>query len=270
MKKTLDLLIPTLWKFRQNIATEFKISSLKTSLSESQVEKKPTKLPEIQISTTPSKVEETTPEPIIEIKQIIDTITPPKTINISPESITTWQELEQAIKSCDKCQLWNGRTNVVIDKGNRNAKWMFIGEAPNAQEKKQGLPFVGEIGDLLNKMIIAMNLKISEDVYITNLIKCCTPEYHNPKDNEIQQCYPYLKQQIELVKPDIIVTLGKFSSQTLLNSDLAINKLRNQVHEYNGIPLIATFHPSYLLRAPENKKLAWDDLQLAMQTLAKQ
>lgn len=269
MKKTLDLLIPTLWKFKQNIATEFKINSLKTSLSEIQIEKKPTKLPEIQISTTPSKVEETTPEPIIEIKQIIDIISSPKTINTSPESITTWQELEQAIKSCDKCQLCNGRTHVVIDKGNRNAKWMFIGEAPDENEDRDGLPFVGDAGKLLDKMITAMNLDIAQDVYIANIIKCRPPKNRNPEENEIQQCYPYLKQQIALVKPDIIVTLGKFSSQTLLNSDLAINKLRNQVHEYNGIPLIATFHPSYLLRAPENKKLAWDDLQLAMQTIAK-
>lgn len=270
MKKTLDLLIPTLWKFKQNIATEFKISSLKTSLSESHVEKKPTKLPEIQISTTPSKVEETTPEPIIEIKQIIDTISPPKTINTTHEPITTWQELEQAIKSCDKCQLCNGRTHVVIDKCNRNAKWMFIGEAPDENEDRDGLPFVGEIGELLNKMIAAMNLDVAQDVYITNIIKCRPPKNRNPEESEIQQCYLYLKQQIELMKPDIIVTLGKFSSQTLLNSNIAISKLRNQVHEYNGIPLIATFHPSYLLRAPENKKLAWDDLQLAMQTLAKQ
>lgn len=175
-----------------------------------------------------------------------------------------WVSLVKDIEDCTKCSLCSGRRNVVIERGSRHAKWMFIGEAPGENEDIQGRPFVGTSGDLLNKMIAAMNLDAVNDVYICNVVKCRPPHNRNPEKDEILLCNNYLMSQIALVKPKIIVTLGRFASQTLLQKDIAVNKLRRQVHRFNNIPLIVTFHPSYLLRNPEAKKDAWVDLQLAM------
>ena len=187
----------------------------------------------------------------------------------SKSLIQNWDTLVSEINNCAKCELCHGRQNVVIERGNRTAKWMLIGEGPGEQEDIQGKPFVGASGQLLQKMLGAMNLNPETDVYICNVVKCRPPSNRNPEPGEIETCKNYLFSQIALVKPQIIITLGRFAAQTLLNTTKATGKLRGEVHNYQNIPLIVTYHPSYLLRNPAAKKDAWADLQLAMKTFIK-
>ncbi len=186
--------------------------------------------------------------------------------NISEVNFNNWDTLTDQIINCTKCNLCYGRKNVVIERGNRNSSWLFVGEGPGEHEDLQGRPFVGPSGQLLDKMISAMKLNPQDDVYICNVVKCRPPFNRNPEPSEIDSCKHYLLNQIELVKPKIIITLGRFASQTLLNTELAIGKLRNKVHYFKDTPLIITYHPSYLLRNADAKKDAWADLQLAMKT----
>lgn len=179
--------------------------------------------------------------------------------------IDNWDTLVESITNCTKCELCHARKNVVIERGSRVAKWMFVGEGPGEQEDIQGKPFVGASGQLLQKMITAMQLDPAQDVYICNVVKCRPPSNRNPEAKEIELCKNYLLSQIELVKPQIIVTLGRFAHQTLLNTTVALGRLRLKKHYYQSIPLIVTYHPAYLLRNPSAKKDAWADLQLAMQ-----
>jgi uracil-DNA glycosylase family 4 len=179
--------------------------------------------------------------------------------------IDNWDTLVENISHCTKCGLCKGRKNVVIERGSRTAKWMFVGEGPGEQEDIQGKPFVGASGQLLQKMIAAMGLDPATEVYICNVVKCRPPYNRNPEPNEIEVCRNYLFSQIELVKPQVIITLGRFAHQTLLNTTEAVGRLRLKQHFYKNIPLVVTYHPAYLLRNPSAKKDAWADLQLAMQ-----
>jgi DNA polymerase len=176
-----------------------------------------------------------------------------------------WDSLINDAATCTKCALCNGRTYAVIERGSRSAKWMFVGEFPNDVENAVGIPFVGASGELLDKMIAAMKLDINKDVYICNAIKCMPPANRNPELSEIETCRQHLLSQIAHVKPTIIIALGRFASQALLNTDLAVAKLRGSVKFCNSIPVIVTYPPAYLLRNTEAKKEAWVDLQLAMQ-----
>lgn len=170
------------------------------------------------------------------------------------------------VLSCHMCHLAKTRKHVVFGSGNINAKLMFIGEAPGQEEDIQGLPFVGDAGMLLTKIIEAMGLKRG-DVYICNILKCRPPENRNPLPEEISRCIEYLYKQIDIIKPDIICGLGKFASQILLNTDIPISRLRGKWHELNGIKFMPTFHPAYLLRNPNDKKLVWDDMKKIMEAL---
>ena len=269
MKQTLDLLIPVLWKPRDNQNSIYPKSSLRNSLGSIPIPKEPLIKPTVTlVSPLNLAIAE------IAISKTTQSIDTPK-ISSSPiihefQSISsnTWQLLDQQMQSCDKCQLCNGRTHVVIDKGGRKAKWLFIGDSPNEQDDLQGIPFTGAAGQLLAKMIVAMNLDIEQDVYITNLVKCRPPKNRHPAEPEINQCKEYLLNQIKLLQPQIIITLGSLPAQALLNSTLAISKLRNQVHQFAGIPLIATYHPAYLIRVPSEKRDAWQDLQLALKVFS--
>lgn len=185
------------------------------------------------------------------------------------ELIISWDKLTDLINNCTDCRLCNTRKNLVIERGNRNSQWMFIGEAPGENEDIQGLPFVGSAGQLLDKMLAAMKLDHKQDVYICNTVKCRPPQNRNPEADEIAQCNNYLLSQINLVKPKIIVVLGRIAAHTLLKTTQATSKLRNAVHYIEGnIPVIVTYHPAYLLRNPSAKKDTWEDLQLAMKTFA--
>lgn len=177
-----------------------------------------------------------------------------------------WEELSARAAACTQCRLADTRTQVVFGEGNRRAELMFVGEAPGFDEDREGKPFVGKAGQLLTKIIEAMGLARS-DVYIANCLKCRPPGNRNPLPDEIGRCQPYLKEQIALVRPRVICALGKFAAQTLLETDAPISRLRGRFHDWNGIKLMPTFHPAYLLRNPADKKLVWEDIQQIMAEL---
>ncbi len=177
------------------------------------------------------------------------------------------QELRAAIGDCRRCKLCSGRTHLVFGVGNPNADLMFVGEGPGRDEDLQGEPFVGRAGQLLTDIITkGMGMK-REDVYIANVVKCRPPDNRNPEPDEVAACEPFLKKQIELVRPRIIIGLGKFAVQTLLQSKIPITKVRGNWHSYHGIKLMPTFHPAYLLRNPADKKLVWEDIKKVIREL---
>ena len=173
-----------------------------------------------------------------------------------------WDAIETAVRGCTKCSLHATRTQTVFGVGNRQAQWMFVGEAPGADEDRQGEPFVGRAGQLLNAMIAALGLK-REEVFICNVLKCRPPNNRDPQADEVEHCEPYLIRQIELIQPKLIVALGRHAAHSLLKTDLALARLRNQRLSYQNIPLVVTYHPAYLLRTPSDKRKAWDDLRRA-------
>ncbi|NJO14706.1 MAG: uracil-DNA glycosylase [Thioploca sp.] len=179
-----------------------------------------------------------------------------------------WETLQQQVRACTACQLHQTRTQTVLGVGNRQADWMFIGEAPGVDEDAQGEPFVGRAGQLLNAMLYAIELR-REEVYIANIIKCRPPNNRNPTHEESTRCNPFLQQQIALIKPKLIIALGRVAAQQLLATTEPIGQLRGRRFEYTylGIPLIATYHPAYLLRRPTEKRRAWQDLQLITQQM---
>jgi uracil-DNA glycosylase family 4 len=171
---------------------------------------------------------------------------------------------------CTRCKLHTlGRTQIVFGVGNPAAELMFVGEAPGADEDIQGIPFVGRAGQLLTKMIEAIGFT-RDDVYIANVLKCRPPGNRNPEPDEIGQCEPFLFRQLESVQPSVVIALGAFAARTLLKTDAPISRLRGRVHEYRGVKLIPTFHPSFLLRSPGYKREAWDDLKLALSELGRE
>lgn len=174
--------------------------------------------------------------------------------------------IRSEVEACHKCALSDTRTNTVFGVGDPNARLMFIGEAPGADEDRKGEPFVGRAGQLLTSMIEAMGLK-REDVYIANILKCRPPGNRDPLPAEVELCEPYLVRQIEVIKPEVICGLGRVAVQTLLKTKTPISRLRGEFHSYHGTPLLATFHPAYLLRNPAAKKDAWNDLQMVMKKL---
>jgi len=177
------------------------------------------------------------------------------------------EALRAAIGDCRRCKLWPGRTHLVFGVGNPKARLMFVGEGPGRDEDLQGEPFVGRAGQLLTDIITkGMGLK-REDVYIANVIKCRPPDNRNPEPDEVESCEPFLKKQIDLVRPEIIVALGKFAVQTLLRSKVPITRLRGNWHTYHGIKLMPTFHPAYLLRNPGDKKFVWEDIKKVIHEL---
>jgi uracil-DNA glycosylase family 4 len=177
--------------------------------------------------------------------------------------------LRDEIGDCTRCALHTlGRRQVVFGAGNADADLMFVGEAPGADEDVKGEPFVGRAGQLLTKIIEAINIK-REDVYIANVIKCRPPGNRNPEPAEVETCRPFLLRQIETVKPRVIVALGTFAAQSLLATDAPISRLRGRVHDYrDGIRIVPTFHPAYLLRSPDKKREVWEDMKLVRAILA--
>ncbi len=175
-------------------------------------------------------------------------------------------ELERVVTVCEKCRLAKSRTQVVYGVGNPNADLMFIGEAPGRDEDIQGEPFVGRAGQLLTDIIKAMKLT-RDDVYIANVIKCRPPENRNPEQDELDSCRPYIRRQVEIIQPRVIVTLGRFGLQSLLEKGYAISTVRGQWLDYSGIKVMPTYHPAYLLRNPAAKKDVWADMKKVMAAL---
>ncbi|MCC6474167.1 MAG: uracil-DNA glycosylase [Burkholderiales bacterium] len=179
-----------------------------------------------------------------------------------------WEELKASAAACSACGLCKGRTQAVFGVGDEAAPWMVVGEAPGAEEDARGEPFVGQAGRLLDAMLAAIGLARGRGVYIGNVIKCRPPGNRNPEPQEVARCAPYLARQIELVRPRVILALGRFAAQALLSSDATIASLRGRVLRYRGIPTIVSYHPAYLLRNLPDKSKAWEDLCLARRTLA--
>jgi uracil-DNA glycosylase len=205
-----------------------------------------------------------------------DTAPPPpaERSRVSGVSEMDWPALREAVASCRACKLCEGRTNTVFGVGNQRAEWMLVGEAPGEQEDLKGEPFVGKAGQLLDNMLRALGLTRGEgdaahQVFIANTLKCRPPRNRNPEPEELAQCEPFLIRQIELVRPKIILAMGRFAVQSLLKSGEPIGRLRGRVHQYQGVPLVVTYHPAYLLRNPQDKARSWEDLCLAASIAAK-
>jgi uracil-DNA glycosylase family 4 len=181
-----------------------------------------------------------------------------------------WPELRARVAACTRCTLCSTRTQTVFGVGNPAADWLIVGEAPGAEEDRQGEPFVGRAGQLLNSMLRAIGLA-REQVYIANVLKCRPPGNRDPSASEAAECLPFLEQQIALLKPKIMLAVGRIASQNLLRTDLTLGRLRQQVHRFglSQVPLVVTYHPAYLLRTPTDKRKAWEDLKFAREVCAR-
>jgi uracil-DNA glycosylase len=186
----------------------------------------------------------------------------------SEPELRSWIPLKAEVSGCTQCSLHKTRTQTVFGVGDEKAEWMLIGEAPGAEEDRLGDPFVGQAGKLLDNMLASIGLARDRNVYIANVLKCRPPGNRNPAPDEVQKCSPYLLRQIELIGPKLIVAMGRFAAQTLLETSASISSLRGRVHRYAGVPLIVTYHPAYLLRTLEDKAKAWEDLLFAKKTMA--
>ena len=187
---------------------------------------------------------------------------------VQPDSAADldWDELRDAVAACQRCDLHATRTQTVFGVGNREARWMFIGEAPGAEEDRQGEPFVGRAGQLLTSMIHALGMR-REDVFIANVLKCRPPDNRDPKPGEAASCRRYLERQVALVNPTLVIAVGRIAAQNLLATETPIAKLRGKVHSFGAQawPLVVTYHPAYLLRSPSEKRKSWQDLLHARQ-----
>ena len=178
-----------------------------------------------------------------------------------------WREFASDVSACTACALCRTRNKAVPGVGDVRAQWLFVGEAPGAEEDAKGEPFVGQAGRLLDNMLAALGMKRGENVYIANVLKCRPPGNRTPEPLEVESCRPYLDRQIELIRPALIIALGKSAATTLLNVDATIASLRGRLHRYRGVPLLVTYHPAYLLRNLPDKAKAWEDLCLARATM---
>jgi uracil-DNA glycosylase len=182
-------------------------------------------------------------------------------------AVMDWAALKVAVSECTACRLHSGRTQAVFGVGDEAADWLFIGEGPGAEEDARGEPFVGQAGRLLDNMLAAIALKRGEDVYIANIVKCRPPGNRAPEPGETAACEGFLRRQIALLRPRLLIALGKTAANNLLKNDASIASLRGRVHECGGIPLIVTYHPAYLLRTLGDKAKAWEDLCFAYETM---
>lgn len=182
---------------------------------------------------------------------------------VKPLSLASVRE---EIRDCKRCKLHLKRRNIVFGIGNEEAELVFVGEGPGEDEDIEGLPFVGRAGQLLTKIIEAMDMK-RDDIYIANIVKCRPPNNRNPEPDEIESCVPFLKKQLEIIRPRLVCALGTFAAQTLLVSQEKISQMRGRFYSYNGIRVMPTFHPAYLLRNPDEKRLVWEDMKKVMEEL---
>jgi len=182
-------------------------------------------------------------------------------------ALMDWTQLKAKVAGCTDCKLCSGRTQTVFGVGDEKAQWMLVGEAPGSEEDRLGEPFVGQAGRLLDNMLAALSMERGRNVYIANVLKCRPPGNRNPEPDEVAACSPHLLRQIELIRPKLILAMGRFAAQTLLGTDATIASLRGRVHQYAGVPLIVTYHPAYLLRNLPDKAKSWADLVFAKKTI---
>lgn len=179
-----------------------------------------------------------------------------------------WPVLKQSVSACTACPLHKTRTQTVFGVGDEQADWLFVGEGPGAEEDAKGEPFVGQAGKLLDNMLASISLKRGKNVYIANVVKCRPPGNRNPEPDEIATCAPFLTRQIQLIQPKLIIALGKIAALRLLGTEKTIASLRGHLHDFQGVPMLVTYHPAYLLRNMSDKAKAWEDLCLARATLS--
>ena len=175
-----------------------------------------------------------------------------------PAASLGWDDLRECVAKCTRCELSQSRTNTVFGVGNTDADWLIIGEAPGAEEDRRGEPFVGRAGQLLDQMLLAIG-QSRDSVFIANILKCRPPNNRDPKPDEAAACRAYLERQIELLRPKIILAVGKIAAQNLLGSTDPVGRMRGRPHQFGGIPLVVTYHPAYLLRSPSQKQKSWSD-----------
>ena len=189
----------------------------------------------------------------------------------APAAEQAWQQLADEVARCTRCELYRTRTRPVLGVGDRSAQWLVVGEAPGAEEDRQGEPFVGRAGQLLDAMLRAIGLARGRNVYIANILKSRPPGNRDPAALEVAACLPYLERQIELIRPRLILAVGRIAMQNLLDSQSSLGRMRGQVHAFGGLktPVIVTYHPAYLLRKPEDKRKAWEDLKFARTVFAR-
>ncbi len=187
------------------------------------------------------------------------------------DTTQAWQTLTDEVSRCTRCELYRTRTRPVLGVGDRQAQWLVVGEAPGAEEDRQGEPFVGRAGQLLDAMLKAIHLARGQNVYIANILKSRPPGNRDPSAAEVAACLPYLERQIALIRPRLILAVGRIAMQNLLGTQSSLAGMRGKVHEFGGLktPLIVTYHPAYLLRKPEDKRKAWEDLKFARSVFAR-
>ena len=195
---------------------------------------------------------------------VVPAVVPTPVLDVPP-TVTTWESLRTEVLACTKCPLHGSRTQGVFGVGSREAQWLVVGEAPGAEEDRRGEPFVGRAGHLLDAMLKAIGLSRGSNVYIANVLKSRPPGNRDPKPEEVAACLPYLMRQIELLKPRVMLAVGRIAAQNLLATDVPLGRLRGKVHRFGELntPLIVTYHPAYLLRTPGDKRKAWEDLKFA-------
>jgi uracil-DNA glycosylase family 4 len=215
----------------------------------------------------PAALREVSAQPVIGVPR---EAMAPREAGAAREAGFDWPELRARVAACTRCTLCNTRTQTVFGVGNLQAQWLVVGEAPGADEDRQGEPFVGRAGQLLNSMLRAIGLA-REQVFIANVLKCRPPGNRDPAANEAAECLPYLEQQIALLKPKIMLAVGRIAAQNLLRTDVTLGRLRQQVHRFglSQVPLVVTYHPGYLLRTPTDKRKTWEDLKFAREVCAR-
>jgi uracil-DNA glycosylase len=190
---------------------------------------------------------------------------------LDPSAAEAWRALRDEVAACNKCALHGTRTQGVFGVGDLQAEWLVIGEAPGAEEDRRGEPFVGRAGQLLDSMLRAIGLARGDNVYIANILKSRPPGNRDPKPEEVSACMPFLQRQIALLRPRVILAVGRIAAQTLLATDAPLARLRGRVHSFGELatPLVVTYHPAYLLRTPGDKRKAWEDLKFARSVFAR-
>jgi DNA polymerase len=230
---------------------------------------------EPEVKAIPAQFEELPDTALSETKtiaEVVETSLPALDITLGQgrrEAIMQldWQGMQDCVANCQACDLSKTRTQTVFGVGDPNAEWLIVGEAPGSEEDRKGEPFVGQAGKLLDNMLAAIKLKRGQNVFIANVLKCRPPENRNPHADEVAMCDPFLKRQVELIKPKLIIALGKFAAQSLLGSDDTISSMRGKLHDFHGVPVVVTYHPAYLLRSLPEKAKAWEDLCFANKTM---
>ncbi len=222
------------------------------------------------IVTAPAAAPEVNVQPTASLPEARDVQPDPPIDGQNRETLISelaWPELKIMVRDCTACRLRATCTQTVFGVGDQKAEWLFVGEGPGADEDIKGEPFVGQAGKLLDNMMMSIKLKRGKNAYIANIVKCRPPDNRTPEPDEIATCIPYLHRQIALIRPKIIVALGKTAATSLLGRDATLGSLRRKVHDHGGIPLVVTYHPAYLLRTPMDKAKAWQDLCLAVKTM---